>query len=299
VDYDPATRRVTGVKVVDSETREARTYTGRMVFLNAGCIATTVLMLNSTSDAYPTGIANASGQLGLNLIDHFGGASAGGVLEDFGDRYYAGRRPGGIYIPRYVNITENDTDFTRGFGFQGGAGRGGWRGERPGIGADFKEANRTPSAWWIGIGAFGEMLPNPNNTIRLHPTRRDASGMPVPVISCSLGPNEEKMMARASRDAKAMLEAAGAIYIDSTEDAPIELSKPGNKIHEMGTARMGRDPRTSVFNGWGQAHDIPNLFCSDGATMPSGACQNPSLTYMALSARAANHAADLAEQGAL
>jgi choline dehydrogenase-like flavoprotein len=299
VDYDPGARRVTGVKVIDAETKEGRTYTGRMVFLNAGCIATTVIMLNSTSAAFPNGIANSSGALGRYLIDHFGGAGATGVFDEFEDRYYAGRRPGGIYIPRYANITERDGEFLRGFGFQGDARRGGWSGERPGIGADFKSANRTPGAWTLGIGAFGEMLPNANNTISLHPTRRDASGMPVPVISCAMGPNEQKMMQRASRDAKAMLEAAGAREVNSTEDGPIHLSKPGNKIHEMGTARMGRDPANSVLNGWGQAHDIPNLFCTDGASMPSGACQNPSLTYMALSARAADHAADLAAEGAL
>lgn len=299
IDYDPQTQRVTGVRVIDSVTREERVYTGRIVFVNASTIPTTMIMLNSTSEAFPNGLANSSGQLGRYLIDHFGGVGAGGVLPGMEDRYHYGRSPAGIYIPRYMNVTEQTDEFSRGFGFQGGATRIGWTGDRPGVGADFKTANRTPGPWRIGLGAFGEMLPNPQNTITLHRTRRDAWGMPLPVIDVRYTPNEHAMMRRAAQDARAMLEAAGATNIGATNPDEIELSKPGNKIHEMGTAVMGRDPATSVLNGWNQAHDVPNLFISDGACMPSGGCQNPSLTYMALSARAANHAADLVRDGAL
>ncbi len=301
LDYDPATQRISGVRVIDAQTKEERVYTSNVVFLNASTVATTVLMLNSTSETFPNGLANRSGQLGRNLVDHVGQAVAAGMVPGLDDRYHAGRAPGGIYIPRYANITEHDTDFVRGFGFQGGVKRQGWNGDRAGIGADFKTANRTPGPWFAYISAFGEMLPNPDNRITLHPTRRDEWGMPVPVIDCAFGENERKMMQRASRDAKAMLEAAGIYVVMSSESMPIEMvmSKPGNKIHEAGTARMGADPMQSVLNGWNQAHDVPNLFVTDGASLPSNGCQNPSLTYMAISARAANHAADLMRDGAL
>jgi choline dehydrogenase-like flavoprotein len=297
--YDPGTGRVSGVRVVDTVTKETRTYTARLIFLNASTIGTTVVLLNSKSETFPNGLANRSDQVGRNLMDHFGNAGAGGVMPGWEDRYHAGRAPGGIYIPRYRNITDHEEDFVRGFGFQGGGRRGGWSSDRPGVGEDFKTANRSPGPWHINIGAFAEMLPNPENRVTLHPTRRDGWDNPVPVLDVRYGPNEHAMMRCAARDARAMVEAAGATNIWSTNPDEIELSNPGNKIHEMGTARMGRDPATSVLNGWCQAHDIPNLFITDGACMPSGGCQNPSLTYMALSARAANHAADLMRDGAI
>lgn len=303
LNYDPATKRINGVHVIDAVTKQERVYTSRVVFLNASTVATTMVMLNSTSEAFPNGLANSSGQLGRNLIDHFGSAVAAGVVPGLDDHYHAGRAPGGIYIPRYINLAghEQDDTFVRGFGFQGQVRRRGWDGDRAGVGADFKTANRTPGPWFAYISAFGEMLPNPNNKITLHATKRDDWGMPVPVIDCELGENERNMMIRAGRDAKAMLEAAGIYVVVSSADMPIErvLSQPGNKIHEGGTARMGADPTKSVLNGWNQAHDIDNLFITDGACMPSNGCQNPSLTYMALSARASNHAADLMRDGAL
>lgn len=299
IDYDPAARRVTGVQVIDANTKEERTYTARIVFLNASTVASTALLLNSTSEAFPNGLVNRSGQLGRNLMDHIGGGFAIGIMNEFQDRYHAGRAPGGIYVPRYANITERDSDFVRGFGFQGGVRRRGYNADRAGVGAEFKTANRTPGPWLAIMTAFGEMLPNPNNRMSLHPTRKDAWGLPVPVFDVAAGANERAMMARASRDAKAMLEAAGATVVMSSEGRPIEPSTPGRLIHEMGTARMGADPTQSVLNGWCQAHDAANLFVTDGACMPSSGCQNPSLTYMALSARAAHHAADLARDGVL
>lgn len=299
LDYDPATRRVTGVRVIDAVTNGRRIYTGRVVFLNASTVGSTAIMLNSVSEAFPNGLANRSGQLGRNLMDHLSGATAIGELHEFEDRYTAGRRPGGIYIPRYANITEHDTDFVRGFGFQGGAGRIGWSGDRSGIGADFKNANRTPGSWYVGITAFGEMLPRHENRMYLHPTRKDKWGQPTVVFDVSYSDNERALMTRAARDAKAMIEAAGAVNISASADRELNLAPPGKMIHEMGTARMGADPAQSVLNGWCQAHDVPNLFVTDGACMTSSACQNPSLTYMALTARAANHAADLLNEAAL
>ncbi len=297
LDYDDTTKRVTGVQVIDANTREKTTYTARIVFLNASAIATAMILLQSKSKAFPNGLANHSDQVGRNLMDHVSAASASGQFEGFEKNYYYGRRPGGLYIPRYANITEQDQPYLRGFGFQGGGKRVGWSGNRPGIGKDFKAANRTPGAWQVGIYAFGEVLPNPENRVTLHPTKTDKWGLPIAYIDCKMGKNEELMMQAAQHDAYHMLKAAGAVNINRGPDAEINLTNPGNRIHEMGSARMGQDPKTSVLNEWCQAHDIPNLFITDGSCMPSGGCQNPSLTYMALTARAAHHAVDLFKKG--
>jgi choline dehydrogenase-like flavoprotein len=297
LDYDAETQRVTGVKVIDANTKELTTYTSRMVFLNASAIASAMILLQSKSDTFPNGLANHSDQVGRNLMDHVSAAKASGVIPEFDDKYYYGRRPGGIYIPRYANITESDKPYIRGFGFQGGSSRDGWTGNRPGIGADFKDANSRPGSWRISIYSFGEILPNPNNRVTLSKHKTDKWGLPLAYIDCEMGENEKIMMREAQKDAYAMLKKAGAKDISPGPDAELDLSLPGNRIHEMGTARMGRDPKTSVLNKWCQAHDVPNLFITDGACMPSAGCQNPSLTYMALSARAANHAVKLFKKG--
>lgn len=297
LDYDPETARVTGVRVIDAETRERTTHTARVVFLNASTIASAMILLQSTSEAFPSGLANRSDQVGRNLMDHISGAGASGLLQGFEDKTVFGRRPGGIYIPRYANITETEKPYRRGFGYQGGGTPvGGPGGRTPGIGRTFKEAHRRPGPWRISIGAFGEQLPDPENRVTAHPTRRDQWGNPVPVFRVMYSDNAYVMMEEARKDAIAMLEAAGCTDIRSGD---VELTKPGNRIHEMGSARMGRDPETSVLNGWCQAHDVENLFITDGSFMTSAACQNPSLTYMAFSARAANYAADLMAEGRL
>ena len=297
LDYDADTGRVTGVRVIDAETRDRRTYTARVVFLNASTIASALILLQSTSETFPTGLANRSDQVGRNLMDHVSGAGASGLIGGFEDRTVHGRRPGGIYIPRYANITEHDKPYRRGFGFQGGATPVRTTdGQLPGIGRAFKESHRAPRAWRVGIGAFGEQLPHPDNRVTPHPSRRDRWGNPVAVFNVTYGDNERVMQEEARKDAIAMLEAAGCTDIRSPD---LELTRPGNRIHEMGSARMGRDPSTSVLNGWCQAHDVDNLFITDGSFMASSACQNPSLTYMAFSARAANHAADLMADGRL
>ena len=298
LDYDPANNRISGVRVVDAETNEARTYNSRVVFLNASAIASAMILLQSKSESFPTGLANRSDQVGRNLMDHVSSAGVAGIMTGFEDKTVFGRRPsGGIYIPRYANVTENDKPYKRGFGFQGGArplGNSG--GQIAGIGRDFKEAHKRPGPWRFSVLAFGEQLPNPENRVTLHASRRDRWGNPVPVFNVSYGENERIMQKEAVKDAQAMMEAAGCINITTSNS---DLSKPGNRIHEMGTARMGRDPTTSVLNGWAQAHDVPNLFITDGAFMTSSACQNPSLTYMAFSARAANYAADLISEGVI
>ncbi len=298
VEYDAASNRVTGVRVVDAESNEKRTYTSKIVFLNASAIASAMILLQSKSEAFPTGLANRSDQVGRNLMDHVSSAGVAGILNGFDDKTTFGRRPsGGIYIPRYANVTENDKPYRRGFGFQGGArplGNAG--GQIAGIGREFKEAHRRPGPWRMNVLAFGEQLPNPDNRVTLHASKKDRWGNPLALFNVTYSENERIMQREAVKDAVAMFEAAGAINI-TTSNA--NLSKPGNRIHEMGTARMGRDPETSVLNGMCQAHDVPNLFITDGAFMTSSACQNPSLTYMAFSARAAHYAADLLASGQL
>ncbi len=297
LDHDPSTGRVTGVRVIDMNSREHRTYHGRVVFLCASAINSAQILLNSTSEANPNGLANRSDQVGRNLMDHISGMGAVADVPGFEDRYYAGRRPAGIYMPRYRNVTEPDRDFVRGYGFQGGASRQTWaRGSHtPGVGAELKADLNRPGGWVMSIGAFGEMLPNPDNRVTLT-GRRDRWGAPIPRIACAYGENDLKLAARAQTDALEMLRAAGYANVRPRRDTVLA---PGYGIHEMGTARMGRDPSTSVLNGWARAHDVPNLFVTDGSFMTSSACQNPSLTYMAMSARAANHAADLLSQGAI
>jgi len=287
VEYDPARARVTGVRVVDRLTREGRTYSARMVFLNASSINTATLLLNSRSDAFPRGLANSSDQVGRNLMDHVSTRPIVGRWPGFQDQHDPGERPTGIYIPRYAHVTESDKPYLRGFGMQGGAVRS-RRAEVPG-----------GMPWSMSLMPFGEVLPNPDNRVTLSATRKDAWGVPVPVIDAAHGRNEYLMMREAAHDAWQMLKAAGCVDLNAWEEAAEQVTPPGDRIHEMGTARMGRDPATSVVNGWGQAHQVPNLFLSDGAVMASSASMNPSLTYMALSARTANHAADLLRDGAL
>ena len=297
VEYDAASGRATGVRVVDAETNEKRFYTAKVIFLNASAIASAMILLQSKSGSFPNGLANSSDQVGRNLMDHVSGAGAAGIISGFDNLKVFGRRPsGGIYIPRYANITEHDKPYRRGFGFQGGsAPLGNANGQIAGIGREFKEAHRRPGPWRINIGAFGEQLPNPNNRVTLS-NKRDRWGNPLALFNVTYSDNERIMQDEAKKDAIAMLEAAGCTNITSGD---VNLTKPGNRIHEMGTARMGNDPAESVLNGWCQAHDVPNLFITDGSFMVSSGCQNPSLSYMAFSARAANYAADLIAEGTL
>ena len=298
LDYDPATNRVSGVRIVDAKTNEHRTYTSRLVYLNASAIASAMILLQSKSEAFPNGLANTSDQIGRNLMDHISGAGANGIMHGFDNLKVFGRRPsGGIYIPRYANITENDKPYTRGFGYQGGASPiGNAGGQLAGIGKSFKEAHKAPGPWRINIGAFGEQLPNPNNRVTLHPTKTDKWGNPQALFDVSYGENEHTMLEEARKDAVAMLEAAGCTDINSN---PVNLTVPGNRIHEMGSARMGNDPSNSVLNKWCQAHDVPNLFITDGAFMTSAACQNPSISYMAFTARACDYAVKQLEENLL
>ncbi|PCJ24997.1 MAG: GMC family oxidoreductase [SAR86 cluster bacterium] len=297
IEYDAETNRVTGVQVVDAETNEKHLYTAKVIFLNASTIASAMILLQSKSVTFPNGLANRSDQVGRNLMDHVSGAGAAGLMSGFDNMKVFGRRPCGIYIPRYANLNGQDKPYLRGFGFQGGASPlGNAGGQIPGIGRQFKEAHKKSGPWRVSIGAFGEQLPNSNNRVTLHPSKRDRWGNPLALLNVTYSENEYTMLEEASKDAVAMLEAAGCTNITSSD---VNLTRPGNRIHEMGSVRMGRDPSDSVLNGWCQAHDVPNLFVTDGSFMVSSGCQNPSLTYMAFTARAVDYAVDLLADGSI
>lgn len=287
--YDERRDRATGVRVIDATTREATDYRARVIFLCASALESTRILLNSTSSRFPTGLGNSSDQLGRNLMDHIFGAGARGTIPGMARRSYFGSRPNGIYIPRFRNVTDRHPDFVRGYGFQGGASREGWsRGRRmQGFGADFKASLINDlGPWRFGIGGWGECLPRRDNTAMLHPTLKDKWGIPALRIDCTWGSNELAIIEDVQQTAAEILEAAGAVDIQAYNDR----LPPGLCIHEMGTARMGRDPRTSVLNGSNQCHDVKNVFVTDGACMTSSANQNPSITYMALTARACDYA---------
>lgn len=286
--YDRDRRRATGVRVLDAVTNESTEYTAPLIFLCASTLNTTWILMRSATDVWPGGLGSSSGELGHNLMDHHFRLGAEGRLDGLDDQYYFGRRPTGFYIPRYRNLFGEQREYLRGFGYQGSASRLDWSravGEL-GVGGAFKDAMAAPGGWRIGGTAFGEMLPNHDNRVSLDRNRTDKWGMPVLAIDCATGENERLMRRDMMNDMAEMLEAAGARNVQTYDRG----SFPGMGIHEMGTARMGRDPRTSVLNEWNQVWDAPNVFVTDGACMVSSACQNPSLTYMALTARAADHA---------
>jgi choline dehydrogenase-like flavoprotein len=288
--YDPDRQRATGVRVLDAVTEQWTEYSARIVFLCASSLNSTWLLMRSATDIWPEGLGSSSGQLGRNLMDHHFRVGAEGMLDEPGldEQYYSGRRPTGFYIPRYRNIGSDRREYLRGFGYQGSASRLGWqRAVRElGIGGAFKDAMAEPGDWQIGATGFGEMLPDPSNRVTLDTGRTDKWGLPVLAIDCGLGENERAMRRDMQNDMAEMLEAAGVRNVRTTESD----YAPGMGIHEMGTARMGRDRNSSVLNQWNQVWDAPNVFVTDGACMVSSACQNPSLTYMALTARAVDHA---------
>ncbi len=294
---DPRTQKASAVRVIDRVSKEVTEYRGKLIFLCASTIASTQIMLNSISERYPDGIANDSGVLGQYLMDHHFKVGARGRLPGMLDRYTEGYRPNGIYIPRFRNLDKasRQPDFLRGYGYQGGSSRVGWAGrEMEGFGAALKDQLSEPGPWTMSIGAFGEMLPDASNRVTLDRSRTDNWDMPLVSISCEIGENELAMRKDMRANAEAMLDAAGATDISSNDrfKAGGIGAEAGLAIHEMGTARMGRDPATSVLNGFNQAHSVANLFVTDGSCMTSSACQNPSLTYMALTARAVDYAVD-------
>ncbi|QJB68825.1 GMC family oxidoreductase [Parasphingorhabdus halotolerans] len=297
--HDPATGKATGVQIKDMESGEQLIYKSRIIFLNASTIHSAQILLNSKSAAFPNGLANSSGVVGRFLMDHNEHGVNTGVFFDDIDRYFTGNRPNGTYIPRFRNIQSKDDDaeFIRSYGFQCNTIRLDHRFtmHQKGIGADYKESLRKPGPWIFAMVAFGETLPDANNRITLDENKRDAFGMPIVHIDMQFGENEDKMRSDMKQQADRILKAAGAAFIATASDE----AGPISAIHEMGTIRMGKDPETSALNGWNQSHDVPNLFVTDGAAMASSGHVNPSLTYMALTARAADYAAKQWKKGAL
>jgi choline dehydrogenase-like flavoprotein len=293
--YDDAKRRATGVRVLDTETNEHLEFTAKVIFVCASTFGTAHLMLNSVSKRFPNGFGNDSGELGCNIMDHHLDVGAGALVEGYLEDYYTGRRPNGFYIPRYRNLGSEKRSYIRGFGYQGGAGRLGWTRLMldKSLGADLKEKAATPGPWYIRMGGFGEILPNHANRVTLDKTRKDKWGLPLLAFDAQLRENELKMRKDMADDAAEMLEAAGFREV-KTYDRETGI---GLGIHEMGTARMGKDPKTSVLNKWNQVHACPNVYVTDGSFMVSSACQNPSLTYMAFTARAVDHAVNELKRG--
>jgi choline dehydrogenase-like flavoprotein len=288
--YDRDRKRATGVRVLDAVTEQTADYSAPLIFLCASALNSTWLLMRSATDVWPEGLGSSSGELGHNLMDHHFRCGAQGTLEGLEDRYYYGRRPTGFYIPRYRNLFGDKREYLRGFGYQGSASRQGWSRAvaELGVGGAFKDTMAQPGPWTIGATAFGEMLPDHANRVSLDSSRKDKWGLPVLAIDCATGENERLMRRDMIGDMVEMLEATGVKGVKPFDNTYF----PGMGIHEMGTARMGRDPKTSVLNAHNQVWDAPNVFVTDGACMVSAACQNPSLTYMALTARAADFAVD-------
>jgi choline dehydrogenase-like flavoprotein len=288
--YDRDRKRATGVNVLDAVTEKTVEYKAPIVFLCASTLNSSWILMRSATDVWPGGLGSSSGELGHNLMDHHFRVGASGKLNEssLDQKYYAGRKPVGFYLPRYRNLFGDKREYLRGFGYQGSAGRGGW--ERAvnelGVGGDFKDQMSQPGGWKIGATAFGEMLPNHDNSIGIDMTKTDKWGLPVIKIDCEMGENERLMRVDMMNDMAESLDASGVRDVETYDGN----YAPGMGIHEMGTARMGRDPKTSVLNSWNQVWDAPNVFVTDGSSMTSAGCQNPSLTYMAMTARAADHA---------
>ncbi|HEX5026348.1 MAG TPA: GMC family oxidoreductase [Agriterribacter sp.] len=325
--YDKDRKKATGVEVLDGENNKTYTYNAKIIFVNASALNSTWILMNSATDIWPDGLGSSSGELGHNVMDHHLGVGAGGQVDGYENSYYFGRRANGIYIPRYRNFLSDKRDYLRGFGYQGGASRGGYNrsAEEVSIGVDFKNTLVEPGTWTMGMGGFGETLPYHENRIYLDKNtysdkleqfndpvtgkdlgmrpvpdkngkqRLDKWGLPVLAFDVEYKENEKKMRKDMMNDAVEMLEAAGVKNVSGYEgDGTL-----GRGIHEMGTARMGKDPKTSVLNKWNQVWDAPNVFVTDGAFMTSASCVNPSLSYMAFTARAADHAVSELKKGNL
>ena len=293
--YDKDSKKATGVEVLDAETNKTYQYFAKVIFLNASTFNSTWILMNSATDIWPDGLGSTSGELGHNIMDHHLGVGASGTVEGYDDKYYYGRRANGIYIPRFRNLFGDKRDYIRGFGYQGGASREGWtRGiAEMNIGGDFKDALSEPGGWTMGIGGFGEILPYHENKITLDKNKKDKWGLNTLSFDAEWKDNERKMREDMKNDAMEMLTAAGVKNVSGFNGD----GTMGRGIHEMGTARMGKDPKTSVLNKWNQVWDAPNVCVTDGSFMVSSNCVNPSLTYMAMTARAVDHAVEELKKG--
>ncbi len=293
--YDKNTKKATGVEILDAENNKTYEFHAKILFLNASTLNSAWVLMNSATDVWQDGLGSASGELGHNIMDHHYMLGAQGTIEGFEDKTTYGRRANGFYITRFANLYGDKRDFLRGYGYQGSASRQGWSRDvaELNIGSDFKEALTEPGAWTIGATGFGEILPYHENKISLNTTVKDKWGLPVLTMDAGLKENELKMRKDIIKELVGMFDAAGVKNI-TTWDKDYNI---GQGIHEMGSARMGNDPKTSVLNSHNQVWDALNVFVTDGACMTSSACQNPSLTYMALTARAVDFAVKELKKG--
>jgi len=293
--YDEKKGKAIGVEIIDTETNKVEEFYSRIIFLNAATLATAFILLNSSTSRFPNGLGNGSDQVGRNLMDHHKTTGMGASVDGFEDKYYFGRRPTGIYIPRYRNVFEKQPDYVRGFGVQGSAGRQGGRRSSGDveIGLALKESSVEPGEWGMGFTGFGECLPYADNRVTLNTNKKDRYGRNTLSVDAAFRENEKKMHRDILASVKEMMEQSGFKNIRIEEG----MSFPGNSNHEMGTCRMGRDPKTSVLNAFNQMHEAKNIFVTDGSFMASSSCVNPSLTYMAFTARAADYAVNELKRG--
>ena len=290
--YDKDSKTAKGVRIKDGQSGEWMEFYAKVVFLCASALPSTQILMQSANDIWPEGLGSSSGELGHNIMDHHLGVGAYGWTENYEEDYYKGRRPNGIYVPRFRNVgSDKAEDFIRGYGYQGGAGREGWGRMSPELatlnGDALKQELMQPGTWRMNLSGFGEMLPYHDNKMTLNRDLLDKDGMPTLTFDVEYKENERNMRKDMAARAAEMLEASGMKDVqtyDRTDKAP------GIGIHEMGSARMGDDPKKSVVNRFNQVHDCKNVYMTDGAFMTSAACQNPSLTYMAFTARAVDHA---------
>jgi choline dehydrogenase-like flavoprotein len=296
---DESGKKAKGVRIVDAETKETKEYYAKIIFMCASTFGSTQILLNSTSERFPDGMGNESGELGCNVMDHHFRLGASGRSDDFKDKFYKGRRPTGIYIPRFRNIdaASKMSNFIRGYGYQGGGSREGWGRyiAEAEYGKGLKDALSQNGDWTFGLTAFGECLPYHENKISLNKELKDIHGLPTLIMDAEWKSNELEMRKDMMSSAAEMLEAGGLKDVNTYDSG----CNPGLGIHEMGTARMGKDPKTSVLNKWNQIHSVPNVFVTDGSFMTSAGCVNPSLSYMAFTARAANYAVEELKKGNL
>ncbi len=296
--FNEKTNKADGVRVLDEATGKEIEFYADVIFLNASALNSAWIMMNSVSKRFPNGFGNDSDQLGRNIMDHHLGVGAAAEAPGYEEMYYSGRRPNGIYIPRFRNLGDaasKRSDYVRGFGYQGGAGRPNWDRPEPGFGADRKAALSQPGPWLVRLGGFGEILPYADNRVTLNHKVKDAHGLPTLTFNVSIRDNENAMRRDMKSAAAEMLEASGFRNVRELDGD----YGPGLGIHEMGTARMGRDPKTSVLGAFNQVHACTNVYVTDGAAMTSSSCVNPSLTYMALTARAVDHAVSARKRGEL
>lgn len=283
--YDEQKGKASGVEIIDTETKQTKQFFARIIFLNASTVGTAAILLRSTSSRFPNGLGNGSDQVGRNLMDHHKGISISATVDGFEDKYYYGRRPNPLFIPRFRNIKGDAAAFVRGYHLNANATRGSAESAVQ-IGADFKTAMTEPGAWKIQLYGYGECLPYADNRVTLNPQKLDPWGLPMTSINCTFKENELLMHDDMVAQGIQMLTALG--YRNVTDRSA--MSAPGNANHEMGTVRMGKDPKTSVLNAFNQMHEVANVFITDGSCMASSSCVNPSITYMALTARACDYA---------